>query len=124
MSLSEVHGRLATTAIMYVVAMGIWAIFRFVRRQEVDGGFRGGLIIGELLILVQAALGASLWLFGNRPLPGSIHLLYGIVAVLVIPGAILYSRGDEQPRAFLLYAAALLFLIGILIRGLTTGSGG
>lgn len=120
MTLVDVHTRLANTALFFTIIMALWGIWRYFRRQGVDGSYWGALVIAEILYLVQAVIGVSLWLSGNRP-GQIIHLLYGVVSILVVPGVFVYTKGDEQRRAMLIYGISFLFMIGIILRALMTG---
>lgn len=121
MSLIDIHGRLANTALLYVALMGVWGLWRFFRRQGIDGSYWGALIIAEVLLAIQVILGFYLWISGTGFLPrAAVHILYGIVSLLVVPGIFLYTRGDDQRRAVLLYGVGFLFLIGVVIRGMAT----
>lgn len=120
MTLVDVHTRLANTALFFTIIMALWGIWRYFRRQGVDGSYWGALVIAEILYLVQAVIGVSLWLSGNRP-GQIIHLLYGLVSILVVPGVFVYTKGDEQRRAMLIYGISFLFMIGIILRALMTG---
>ena len=125
MSLIEIHARLGNTILYYVGIMALWGLWRFIRKHGPDSSYWGALVIGEILILAQTSLGAYLWLSGVGQLAGrGIHILYGVVSLLVIPGAYLYTQGDEQRRASLIYGVALLFLAGIIIRAISTAAGG
>jgi hypothetical protein len=121
MSLIEVHGRLASTGFYYALILALWGLWRFFRKQGMDSSYSGALVIGEVLFLIQAALGAYLWISGVGHLGRGIHILYGVVSLLVIPGVFLYTRGDEKRRVMLVYGAALLFLVGIIFRAMSTG---
>lgn len=128
MTLTDVHGRLSTTLVLYAVILGVWALFRFFRRQGPDSSYYGALVIAEFLALAQGVLGAILWLGLNlRPERGGVHLLYGITSLLVIPGIYAYTRGGSSEGKFkervlsLIYGVALLFLAAIAIRGIATG---
>jgi hypothetical protein len=123
MDLAEVHARLGNTALYYFLALAAWGLWRFFRKQGPDSNYWGALIIAEVLILIQGLLGAYMWLVGRRPAEG-IHLLYGAVSLLVIPGVYAYTRGGEGRRVILVYGAALLFAVGITLRAITTGYGG
>jgi hypothetical protein len=117
MSLVYVHGRLANTALLYTIVLAAWGLWRFFRRQGVDSSYWGALVIGEVLFLAQGGLGLYMLVSGIGNLAGRyIHILYGVVSVLVIPGVFLFTRGEEQRRAMLIYGVALLFLVGILLR--------
>ena len=137
MSLADIHGRLANTALLFIAILAAWGLWRMIRKQGVSSSYWGALVIGEVLILLQGALGAYLWLVGERPDRG-IHILYGIVSALVIPGVYAFTKGNQdtptsqdesvdqgerqrlERRTMMVYAFALLFLFGILLRSVGT----
>lgn len=117
----EIHARLGNTALLYTLATGLWGLWRYFRKQGVDSNYWGSLVIAEGLIIVQGLLGAYLWLIGLRPLRGGIHILYGIAAALVIPAIFGFTRGGSTRQVSLIYGVGLLFLAGLIIRGIVTG---
>lgn len=121
MSLIDIHARLSNTALLFVVLIALWSLWRFFRRQGADPSYWGALLIGEILILAQGALGGYLWLIGLRPDRGGIHILYGVACALVIPTIYTYTRGGTERRVMLVYGVALLFLAGLVIRSIVTG---
>ena len=122
MTLAFIHERLANTALLYIGILLLWGIWRFIRRQGVDSNYRGALAVAEVLILAQGVLGLFMYFSGKGVLERpSIHILYGVVGALVIPGVFLFTREDEQRLSVLVYVALLTFLLGILIRSLVTG---
>ena len=121
MSLVEVHARLGNTALYYMIIMALWGVWRFVRKQGLDSSYWGALVIGEILIVAQGLLGGYLWLSGLRPARG-IHLLYGIISVLVIPGVYAYTQGEQKRRAMIIYGIALLVLVGLILRAIMTAT--
>ena len=122
MPLADVHARLGNTALYFTIAMAVWGLWRFFRRQGPDSNFWGAMVIAEVLYLVQAGLGLFVFFSGAGELTKPyIHILYGVVTILVVPGIFVYSRGDEQRRSSLVYALAFLFLVGIILRSTATG---
>jgi heme A synthase len=122
MSIIEVHGRLANTAIFYTAIMAIWGLWRYFRKQEIDSSYFGALVIAEILFVIQGLLGAYIFISGIGHLSRAfMHILYGVVTVLVIPAVFAYTRGDNSRRVQLIYGIALLFLVAILFRSLATG---
>lgn len=119
MSLAEVHARLGLTALYFMVFMALWGFWRFFRKQGVNSNYWGALLIGEMLIIAQGLLGAYLFIIGARP-ERSIHILYGVVTALVIPGVYAYTKGDEQRRSMLIYSSALLISVLLILRAITT----
>jgi hypothetical protein len=121
MSLTDVHARLATSMLLFLGVAGLWGIGSSLLKRGMTPAYWGLLAIGELLILAQAIVGAALWLEGARPARG-IHLLYGAVALLTLPGYFAYSRGQENPRTAQIYGLICLFLVGISLRAMGTAT--
>jgi hypothetical protein len=119
MDLAEVHARLGNASLLYALFVGLWGLFRYFRKQEVSSSFFGVLAIAEILILAHGILGAILYFGGARP-ERSIHILYGIVSALVIPGVYAYTQGDNQRRVQLIYGVSLLILAALIFRAIAT----
>jgi hypothetical protein len=121
--LIEIHGGLANTGLYYTIAMAVWGLYRYFRRQGVDSSYWAALVIAEALYLIQGALGAYLFFSGIGRLEGGfMHILYGVVAVLVVPALFMYTRGDETRRVMLVYGVGFLFMIGIILRSMATSA--
>jgi hypothetical protein len=117
----EIHGRLANTALLYTIAMILYTLWRYFRKQGPDSNYWGALAIAEVVYVIQGILGMVIWLTGLGELERLfVHALYGIISVLVVPGMFLYSRGRENRRLMLIFALALLFQMGIILRGMGT----
>jgi hypothetical protein len=121
MPLNLIHGRLASSVILYFLAMMVWALWRYFRKEGVNESFMGALVISEILILVQGGLGVFLWLSNFRPERGGMHVLYGIIGVIGIPAIYSFIRGRQNRFEMLAYSATFLCLIGIVFRSLATG---
>jgi hypothetical protein len=118
-----IHAGLANTALYYTIAMAVWGLWRYFRRQGVDGSYWAALAIAEVLYLAQGALGAFLFFSGIGQLDsGFMHILYGVVAVLVVPALFMYTRGDETRRVMLVYGVGFLFNFLIILRSMATSA--
>lgn len=119
MPLTTIHAGLSNTAVLFVAAIGLWAlVLRFMSRS-LDSSWYGAALIAEVLLLAQALIGTILYLQGYsgalaRPY---MHILYGAVAVVTLPAAWGYfgNLDDERVKA-LAMAVACFFLWGILLR--------
>ena len=120
-ALVTIHGRLSTTIFLYVLLMALWGFWRFFRKQGIASNYWGALVIAEIIILVQGLLGIILWATAHTPARGGIHILYGVVSLLTLPAVYLFTKGHEERRDLLVYSAALLFLVGISMRSISTG---
>lgn len=119
----EIHRVLSNSAMLFFLLLGIWGIFRAFRNYGVGGSYMGALVIGEGLFVIQAALGAVLWLSGERP-GRPIHLLYGVFLLVALPGLFAYIKGDDSNQAQWYYGLLTLFLFGVTLRAIGTGVGG
>lgn len=120
MPLNLIHNRLANTVILYLVALVIWALWKFFRRERMSPNFRGALMISMLLIIVQALLGGILWLTNHRPETG-MHWIYGLIGVLGVPAIYSFTRGRQNRYEMLVTGAGLLLLVVIIFRSVATG---
>ncbi|MGC4192478.1 MAG: hypothetical protein QM589_15130 [Thermomicrobiales bacterium] len=113
------HDRLATSVMLFFFFVGLWGLFEFIRGGSLGGNIAGALIIGQVLILVQGALGLVLLMWGDRP-GQMLHILYGFTAALVLPFVWSYVRDRAPRQGLLLYSFVALFIFGLAIRGMTT----
>jgi hypothetical protein len=120
LTVSDIHSSLANAALYYFILLAAWGTLRFVRKQGVDSSFWGALVIAELLLVAQVLLGGYMWLIGLRP-GRNVHLLYGIVSLMAIPGMFMYTKGRSDRPEMLMYAVIALVMIGILLRAMFTG---
>jgi hypothetical protein len=120
MTLAEFHGRLATTLILFFLALSIWGFFRFFMKKGLEGNYWGALVIGEIVAILQGGIGFYMWAMGDRPTQ-PIHILYGAITAIAIPSAFAFTKGGDTRREMVVYAAVTLFLVGIGLRALDTG---
>lgn len=115
------HSRLQLTISALLVVLILWGLL-CAARGAVGRGFVAGLWVAELLLIAQGTLGGLL-LAGGVPAGAlALHIIYGVVAALVIPGALAYTRGRTTRWEALLLAAACLFLLGVVIRAFETAA--
>ncbi|MGI8404061.1 MAG: hypothetical protein ACR2OE_04730 [Thermomicrobiales bacterium] len=115
------HDRLATTVVLFFVVVGLWGLLEFARGGAIGGNIAGAFIIGQILIVVQGLLGLVLLVLGDRP-HQMLHILYGFTAALVLPFVWSYVRDRAPRQGLMLYSIVALFIVGLAIRGITTGS--
>ena len=120
-SLVILHARLVLTIVLFLGALALWGGFNYLRGQGVSGSYNGALVIAELLLIAEFLLGVILLLGGRQPYRPPIHILYGVVAIIMLPGTFAYVRGRDTRFEQLIYALICLFLCGIALRALETG---
>lgn len=121
MVLTDVHCRVGLAVIFFAFALGVWGVIAFLRGMGVTGSYFGALIIGEILIIVQALIGVALVVTGHFPMDG-LHFLYGVVIPLAWAAVYVYTRGAQTKREMIIYALMSFFVMGLGIRGIMTGS--
>ena len=115
------HDTLANTVVLFFLVAGLWGLLEYARGGVIGGNIAGILIIGQVLVVVQGALGMILFVFDNRP-DDMVHLLYGFTAALALPFVWSYVRDKAPRQGLLLYSLVALFIVGLAIRGMTTGT--
>lgn len=101
-------------------AVGIWGLFTFIRGGRPTSSLAGAFVIGEVLVLIQVLAGVLLLGVGS-PRPNPVHYLYGATAIIVLPAAWGYFRDRNPRQGLLIYSLLALFIMGLAIRGMTTG---
>ena len=124
MSLTFIHDRLSVTAVIFTAICAIWGVVNYLRNQPVTSSYWGTLAIAEVLMVAQLVIGVLLWLGGERPERGVVHLLYGATAVISLPAVYVYTDGADTRREGLFYGIICIWLFGISLRAITTGGGG
>lgn len=120
-ALDVLHARLLVTILLFFGVLTVWGLVGYLRGQAISGSYKGALAIGELLMLAQFLIGVLLLIGGAQPFRLSIHILYGIVAIITLPGTFAYTRGRDDRWEQLIYVVVCLFLCGIALRALSTG---
>jgi hypothetical protein len=115
----HLHEGLGTTSLYYFLILTVWGYVRFFRNKGIDSTYWGMLAIAEILILAECLIGGYLWVGGYRP-QRSIHVLYGLIIPLMIPGAYLYTKGRGAKAEILIYSTAAIITVGLIIRAIYT----
>ena len=120
MTLGSLHGFAARVLLVYAVALGIWGAYGYFRKHQIDGGFRASYLIMAGLTALQGLAGFATFLMGTRP-PELLHIVYGIFAVIFLPGAYLYAQGGSRRREAVIMAGAAWIVSIAYLRGIATG---
>lgn len=122
-AISTVHSLLSNTIWLFFLLLGVWGLFRALRKQGVDGSYLGAVVIGQGVYILQGLLGGILWIGGllpgvARPL---MHILYGTFALLFLPFVyFVWLKGDDTNRGQWVLGLTSLFLFGIALRAIET----
>ncbi len=119
-TLAFFHGLGARALVLFAVVLGIWGAIQYFRNRKLSGGFRSSYLMMAGLTVLQSLLGAAAFASGGRPTE-ILHIVYGIFAVLFLPGAYLYAHGGSDRRETLILAGACWVVSIAFIRGIFTG---
>jgi heme A synthase len=119
-ALGAIHGYGARVLIIFAVVLGIWGTYSYFRDRPLSGGFRSSYLIMAGLTVLQGLLGVGTFALGGRPTE-PLHIVYGIFAVLFLPGAYLYAHGGSSRRETVILAGAAWIVSIAYLRGIFTG---
>jgi len=109
---------LATTVGMFFIGLYIGVI----RKGDVTRWYRLTTYAMAALMLVEAIIGAVMYVgMGARPYE-DVHLIYGLGAFLALPFFIFVERTAKKRPAMGSYIWGFAVLTGILIRAISTGA--
>lgn len=117
--LVQIHQVISTAFLYFSALISLWALWHLIQSREFSGDFWGAIVIGEILVVVQALIGLILYFQGARPARG-IHLLYGVVCVLLWPAVFAVTRGETSRRETLYWMLSSAFLFGLVLRAMDT----
>lgn len=120
MTLAQIHTGLANTVRLFTLVVTAWALVNYARGQGLSASYWGTLVIGELVLVAQAVLGAVMYFRGGRPAE-ILHFLYGILVLFVWPGVFAFTEGRSTRREALFYGVASLILFLLAWRAVATG---
>ena len=116
------HDRVGNAAPLFMILVGVLSVINYFRGVGLDGNVIGAVIVGEIMMLVQATLGIILLVAGGLYPARGIHFLYGSLTILFFPALWAYTRGATDRRAALLWAVGGLFMMGLTLRAIGTAS--
>ena len=115
------HDRLALALILFAAVLGVWGSLQFLRRRAVSPGFRSSYLMMVGLTAVQGAAGVVLALAGHWPRGELLHFVYGVFAILFLPGVYFYAARGSRTREAAFLAAACWIVAIAFGRGILTG---
>ena len=120
-TLSFVHGFGARVLLIYALLLGLWGTYFYFRNVRVSGGFRSSYLIMAALIPIQGVFGIAALVASGHPREGLLHMVYGVFAVIFVPGAYRYAQGGATRRETLILAGASWIVAIAFFRGIATG---
>src|SRR2546422_4487805 len=98
------------------IISGVWGLILFFMKKPINRPWRISLIVTAVVAALQALLGITLVLLGQKPGTGTglfyLHYVYGAIVVLAILVAVTYATGGKnQRRDILIFSIASLILV-------------
>lgn len=119
-ALALLHGYGARVLLLFAIALAVWGTYGYFTNRPISGGFRSSFLILAGLTPVQGLIGVVVFALGSRPTE-LLHVVYGIFAVIFLPGAYVYSRSGSQRRETVILAGACWIVSIAFYRGIATG---
>ncbi len=120
--MKEVHWYLSRVGLGIAVMMfGMGVYIGLMKHGDVSRWFRAGTYTIFAFMLLQGALGGTMWLMGGRP-HEEVHLIYGYGVVLSLPFFIFVETTATKRPAMGSYLWGFGLLAAIIIRTITTGA--
>lgn len=119
-ALAQLHGIGARALLLFAVLLGIWGTYLYFRKQAVTGGFRSSFLIMAGVTALQGLAGLATLAAGRRPTE-LLHIVYGVFAVIFLPGVYLYAQGGSRRREAVFLAGACWIVSIAFFRGFATG---
>ena len=122
--MAGIHLGIANAMVLYFAIVGLWGVVEGIRNVPLSSSYRGALVLAEGVGVLQGLVGLVLLVLGLSGQSGMprdyLHFLYGLSVVVTLPLVRQYISG-RRVRQPLAYGLACLFMMGLAIRGITTG---
>ena len=119
-ALTFLHGLGARALLIFALVLAVWGTYGYFRHAAVSGGFRSSYLVMAGLTALQGLIGLIAFALGGRPTE-LLHLVYGVFAVIFLPGAYLYAHGGSRRREAVILAGAAWVVAIAYFRGIATG---
>ena len=120
-TIAFLHGFGARVLVVFAILLGLWGTYHYLRDHRLSGGFRSTYLIMAGIVPLQGILGVAALVAGGSAREGILHFVYGVFATLFVPGAYLYTRGNDARREALVLAGASWIVAIAFFRGISTG---
>lgn len=119
--MSQAHALVGEVAVVLGAIAAVWAVALVLTRRPVGSLFLGGLVWVGMAIGIAAVLGVGTAITGGPP-HDPLHLVYGALALGVLPGAAVAAAGRTARQRTIIVALATIVLLIILLRLVQTGA--
>ena len=117
----DVHALVGQIAIVLALIAAAWSIVLAITHRLPGSLFLGNLVWVGLAVVAAAVLGAGTAVLVGPP-GDALHIVYGVLAVGLLPGAVAVAAGRRPEQRPVVAAVASIVLVILLFRLLQTGS--
>jgi hypothetical protein len=119
--MADVHALLARVVLVLVIVTAAWSVILVAGRRPIRPGLVGGLAWIVILVGATGLLGIADAASAGWP-RDPLHIVYGVLTALVLPGAWVIARARPEPRrTVLVLAVASVVQVILVIRLFQTG---
>lgn len=118
--MSDAHALVGQIALVLGLVATVWSVGLVVLKRSPGTFYLGGLVWVVITIAIAGALGLAMVVSGQTP-DDVLHIVYGVLALAVLPGAVLVASGRTARGRTIVAAVATIVLAILLMRLLQTG---
>ena len=117
----DAHAFVGQVAIVLAAIAAVWSVALALTRRPTGTLFLGNVVWVGLAVVVAAVLGAGTAILVGPP-GDALHIVYGVLAVGLLPGAVAVAAGRPAEQRPVVAAVASIVLVILLFRLVQTGS--
>ena len=119
--MAEIHALVARIVLVLVIVIAAWSVVLVVSHRPVGAALAAGVAWVVIMVAASGLFGIVTAILGGPP-SDPLHIVYGVLAALVLPGAwaIARTRAEPQRTAVILAVASVVQVI-LVIRLFQTG---
>lgn len=114
------HGLAAQVALVLALVIAGWATVLALTRRAAGSFFVAGVLWAGLVVSFAAVVGVGVALTDHAP-RDVLHVVYGVLAVGLLPGAAVVAGGRTGPGRPIVWAVAGIVLVILVLRLFQTG---
>lgn len=119
--MTQAHALAGQLALVLAVIAAVWSIALAVTRRPVGPLYLGSLVWLGIAVVIAAILGSTAAVTAGPP-SDALHVVYGLLALAMLPGAALVAAGRPTDQRPIVAAIATTVLVILLLRLIQTGS--
>jgi hypothetical protein len=112
---SGMNAIVSLAIVVFLLALAVWGLALAVTRRPPDRTYVAALAVGEVELVIQAAVALIVIASGHRPPSMGEYLGYLLATVILVPYAIVRARAPEANHWDSAVGAAVTFAVAIAV---------